>query len=272
MKNSFNPTPRLKSSPVPILFIPFYGQKFVCDNCEQSIYSRTLSGQRFCKNCLFDYVNNLTDNNIYLDVIYEIVDRCIEHKDSDTQNIQEWCYNCSEISHFNQIAAKDRFDYSYHNTKCKLCKLCEKVYNGFCSNCYFISSEWTESTLVKNPIPIVYLPWWDNSSICIACKGYLEFISDCQKWCSRCYIIYIGCRYCLTTNIIFGITEQTKCRKCKRVIDIDVTGIEYNLEKFTCRIITNNDIVNWVNNIEQGSNLMDSVYNYKWNFELSQNR
>ncbi|EXX57517.1 hypothetical protein RirG_206410 [Rhizophagus irregularis DAOM 197198w] len=197
--------------------------KDCCDCCE-SIYSKTLSRQKYCKNCLFDYVNNLTDNNIYLDVIYEIVDRCIEHKDSDTQNIQEWCNNCSKISHFNQIAAKDRFDYSYHNTKCKLC---EKVYNGLCSNCYFISFEWIESTLVKNPIPIVYLPWWD----------------------------YSRCRYCLTTNIIFGITEQSKCRKCKRVIDIDVTGIDEI-------IIINKNIVNWENNIKQGSNLVDSAYQF----------
>ncbi|PKY27096.1 hypothetical protein RhiirB3_528991 [Rhizophagus irregularis] len=264
-KNSFDPTPRLKSNPVPILFIPFNISENKCEYCYNE-YSQTLSSQQYCKNCLFDYVNNLTDNNIYLDVIYEIVDRCIEHKDSNTQNIQEWCNNCSEISHFNQIAA------GYHNTKCKLCKLCEKVYNGLCSNCYFISFEWIESTLVKNPIPIVYLPWWDYSSVCIACSKNLSYISDCQKWCSCCYTIYTGCRYCLTTNIIFGSTEQSKCRKCKRVIDIDVTGIdEYNFKKFTCRIITNNNIVNWVNKIKQGSNLMYSVYKYKLNLELFQN-
>ncbi|UZO21553.1 uncharacterized protein OCT59_013941 [Rhizophagus irregularis] len=259
-KYSFDPTPKLKSNPVPILFFPFNDKKDCCDCCE-SIYSKTLSRQKYCKNCLFDYVNNLTDNNIYLDVIYEIVDRCIEHKDSDTQNIQEWCNNCSKISHFNQIAAKDRFDYSYHNTKCKLC---EKVYNGLCSNCYFISFEWIESTLVKNPIPIVYLPWWDYSSVCITCRDNLEYISDRQKWCSYCFIIYIGCRYCLTTNIIFGITEQSKCRKCKRVIDIDVTGIdEYKLKNFTRRIIIiNKNIVNWENNIKQGSNLVDSAYQF----------
>ncbi|PKK47795.1 hypothetical protein RhiirC2_803633, partial [Rhizophagus irregularis] len=102
------------------------------------------------------------------------------------------------------------------------------------------------STLVKNPIPIVYLPWWDTSNYCLT-------------W----------CRYCLTTNIIFGITEQSKCRKCKRVIDIDVTCIdEYNLKNFARRIfIINNNIVNWENNIKQGSNLMDSAYQFIREFD-----
>src|SRR5215217_5742343 len=42
-------------------------------------------------------------------------------------------------------------------------------------------------------------------------------MSDCQKYCTHCCIIYIGCRYCLTTNIIFGITDQSQCKKCKRI-------------------------------------------------------
>lgn len=33
------------------------------------------------------------------------------------------------------------------------------------------------------------------------------------------YNIYcIGCRYCLTTNIIFGITDKSQCKKCKRIV------------------------------------------------------
>ena len=88
------------------------------------------------------------------------------------------------------------------------------------SDCYLISSGWVESTFTKKPIPIIYLPWWDNVDECVGCLQELEYTSDCQKWCPQCYMIYTGCRYCLTTNIIFGITDQSKCRKCKRVLFI----------------------------------------------------
>ncbi|CAB5192179.1 uncharacterized protein OCT59_000219 [Rhizophagus irregularis] len=33
-ENSFNPTPKLKSSPVPILFIPFNESEKICNFCE----------------------------------------------------------------------------------------------------------------------------------------------------------------------------------------------------------------------------------------------
>src|SRR5688500_531888 len=92
-KSSFDPTPKLKSNPVPILFFPFNGEKDCCDCCA-SIYSKTPSRQKYCKNCLFDYLNNLIDNNIYLDAIYTNNFLCKEHK---SQNFQEWCNNCSEI-------------------------------------------------------------------------------------------------------------------------------------------------------------------------------
>src|SRR5207244_863345 len=94
-----------------------------------------------------------------------------------------------------------------------------------CPDCYQISSGWVESTFTKKSIPILYLPWWDNYDNCLVCSQELKHIwqqpalsiqSDCQKWCSYCFIIYIGCRYCLTTNVIFGITGQSQCRKCKR--------------------------------------------------------
>ncbi|UZO05150.1 uncharacterized protein OCT59_025510 [Rhizophagus irregularis] len=277
-KNSFNRTPRLKSSPVPILFIPFDNDTFVCAYCK-SFYSQTLFCQRFCENCLFDYAKKLTDNNIYLDVI--------RNKVQDTQTIQEWCNGYSNILCFKQIITKDIILFDHFNflennemnknkwnivkeTKCKLCEY-KKDYNNLfdlCPNCYFTSSEWIESTLDKKLIPIVYLPWWDNSSICtLACKMNLEYKSDCQKWCSHCYVIYTGCRYCLTTNIIFGITKQSKCRKCKRVININVTCIEYNLDNFD--IIKMNNLVNRMNNIKQESDLVNTVYRYMSNIKLS---
>ncbi|PKY25382.1 kinase-like protein [Rhizophagus irregularis] len=113
---------------------------------------------------------------------------------------------------------------------CKLCgKAFHKTYDGFVlfSDCYLISSEYTESTLSKKPIPIIYLPWWHNLFNCQACFSKLKFTSDCQKYCENCLIFYTGCRYCLTTNVIFGVTNQSKCKKCKRV-----SSIIFDIEKF----------------------------------------
>lgn len=93
-----------------------------------------------------------------------------------------------------------------------------------CSDCYQISYGWIKSTLTKELIPILSLPWWDNCSICILCKLDLEFISVCQKRCSSCFGTYTGCRYCLTTNIIFGTTDKSKCEKCNRVSYITITN------------------------------------------------
>src|SRR2546429_397481 len=124
-KDSFNPTPNLTSSPLPIFFIPF----------------------------------NRDDKN---------------------------CFYCGK---------------PYNNTL-----FCDQ--NGFCvkfdvcSNCYIISFGWLESNLVDQHIPILYLPWWDSGNICVVCHSNLEFTSDCQKYCTYCYVFYVGCRYCLITNII----------------------------------------------------------------------
>ncbi|PKK76964.1 hypothetical protein RhiirC2_771870 [Rhizophagus irregularis] len=186
---SFDPTPRLKSSPVPILFIPLNNCAYECNYCK-SKYSESSYYQLYCKNCLFDYVKNLIDKNTYLDVHIH------------TENTQ---YNNKRIT-------------------CKLCgyKSCTKY--SLCPNCYLIYSERIESTLDKKPIPIIYLPWWDNSSICIDCERNLEFISDCQKWCSH---------------------------------------IEYHLKDFPEINIINKSnhqyIINYMNNIDQKSNLTDSI-------------
>jgi len=68
------------------------------------------------------------------------------------------------------------------------------------------------------------LPWWEDNSICY-CYNKLIFTSNCQKYCENCFVFFIGCRYCLTTNIIFGYTNQTQCKKCQRVSTIifDIT-------------------------------------------------
>ncbi|RGB41557.1 kinase-like domain-containing protein [Rhizophagus diaphanus] len=243
-ENSFDPTPRLKSSPIPINFVPFNicGKK--CFSCGEYYIKTHYLDQNYCKKCLLNYLTNIIDNNIYLDVyVYARNLECNEHEISrlkDPQNIQECCKNCLDILYFKQILDEDgvkNMDIldSYKIARDsileseKYCRLCGKLYQGndnmlkfkLCSDCYLISSGYVESALTKKPnIPIIYLPWWYNKSSCGACNKSLIFSSDCQKYCKNCFIFYTGCRYCLTTNVIFGLTIQSKCKKCKRVSSI----------------------------------------------------
>ena len=102
----FDATPKLRSSPERILFIPFNNEKSKC-NCGNT-FSITLSyKQKYCKICLSSYIKSVIDNNTYLDVHVNTNGdaNCIEHKetrntDFSTRNIREWCETCSEISHF----------------------------------------------------------------------------------------------------------------------------------------------------------------------------
>ncbi|CAB4442911.1 unnamed protein product [Rhizophagus irregularis] len=280
-ENNFDPTPKLKSSPVPILFLPFNNEKLRCNNCGNKYSATNLYKQKYCKQCLSSYIENITDNNIYFDVnILTNNEHCIKHKTTRnlnffTKNIQEWCENCSEISYFKNY-------YDYINTikqyifiekDCKLCgKLIDKISFGFkmCSDCYLISSGWIKSTITGKNIPILYLPWWDTSNKSTFCKHNLKFITDCQKWCPDCFIIYVGCRYCLTTNIIYGIIDQTQCIKCKGIsnINIEFTNISsgnHDIDEFLISTRTNTDchekIANYKNIMNKNSDPLN-VYSF----------
>ncbi|PKY23646.1 kinase-like protein [Rhizophagus irregularis] len=258
-ENSFNPTPRLKSNPIPIKFISFNWRDENCVYCGE-VYIMTLFNQTYCKKCLLHYINDIshvtdvTDNNIYLDV-YVDLECCEYYEISSTkvpQSIQGCCANCLKILCFKQIdgyfkdGCLDNIILTKYNKVIeseKDCKLCGKsLYQEtnkytmklfkLCSDCYLISSECIESTLVEKKISIVNLPWWDNIPGCHICDSELTFTSDCQKYCVSCYIFYIGCRYCLTTNIVFGPACQTQCKKCKRIssinIDLDFDNFIFN--------------------------------------------
>ncbi|CAB4413963.1 unnamed protein product [Rhizophagus irregularis] len=238
-ENSFDPTPKLKSSPVPIFFVSFNWEDDNCIHCGEQYTQTNIKYQKYCKDCLSCYLTDITDNEIYLDVYLFTKDlECNEHEISRTKvprNIQECCRNCLTILFFKQIINLYSYlDCSDLNTKVikseKYCKLCGKLlYQGtnrrimeelkLCSDCYLISSGCIESTLTKKLISIIYLPWWENNSNCY-CSDKLVFTSNCQKYCENCFIFFIGCRYCLTTNIIFGIANQSQCKKCKRVSTI----------------------------------------------------
>jgi hypothetical protein len=243
---SFDPTPKLKSSPIPILFISFKWNDNKCIHCGEEYISMLITNQFYCKKCLSSYITDINDNNIYLDTyLYTKNLECVQHeinKSNESHNIQERCRNCVEILCFKQIPesclhydsnSKNLFNGLIESEK--HCKLCEKLLyqetNNFnlklCSDCYLVSSGYIESTLTEKSIPIIYLPWWHNISHCDACKMLLTFTSDCQKYCENCLIFYTGCRYCLTTNVIFGPTNQSQCKKCKRETSIifDITKI-----------------------------------------------
>ncbi|CAB5199969.1 unnamed protein product [Rhizophagus irregularis] len=202
-ENSFDPTPRLKSSPIPIKFISFNKGDENCICC----------GEKYIQPLLIDL-------------------ECSDHEINKTkvpQSIQECCGDLKILS-FKQILDDhstfgSKYDKVYKSEKyCKLCGkslLHRETYITkeliFCSDCYLIFTERMESSLVKKEISIFYIPWWHTAYKCDACYSTLIFTSDCQKYCSNCYIFYVGCRYCLTTNIIFGPTGQTQCKKCKRI-------------------------------------------------------
>src|ERR1700733_3836585 len=75
-ESSFDPTPKLKSSPVPILFVSFNWVDDKCIYCGEE-YIKTpfyfyenyvKRNQKYCKKCLSSYLTNITDINTYLDV------------------------------------------------------------------------------------------------------------------------------------------------------------------------------------------------------------
>ncbi|EXX50600.1 uncharacterized protein OCT59_006006 [Rhizophagus irregularis] len=262
-ENYFDPTPKLKSSPIPILFVSFNENDKKCIYCGEEYSEAILCYQKYCKKCLSCYITDINNNtNLYLDIYLSTKNlECTEHEINrilyEPQNIPECCRNFFEILCFKQILGCFKSIYTkdpYYNLSenviqseknCKLCRksLQQEAYFNFklCSDCYQISSGCVKSTLSESPIPIIYLPWWHNRTYCEACKISLTFTSDCQKYCTNCLIFYTGCRYCLTTNVIFGPTIQSQCKKCKKVssINFDITKIS----------IGNNDLDDLLSNL-----------------------
>ncbi|GES97118.1 kinase-like domain-containing protein [Rhizophagus clarus] len=254
-ENSFDPTPRLKSSPIPIKFISFNDRVFRCIYCKET-YFQTLHCpiQKYCKKCLSNYINDITDINIYLDVHYSMSLECTEHeiRSKEPQVIQECCRKCLTVLCFKQVLEYSIYSNAKYGQCCILCgrllyqgtNIFEIIQFKLCSKCYLISCEYTKSTLTKKLIPIICLPWWHNISFCVACDRSLTFTSNCQKYCQKCLIFYIGCRYCLTTNIIFGLTTQSQCKKCERIsfVIVDILTGNSELDDFILNL--NPDIYN----------------------------
>src|SRR5579862_1847437 len=76
-ESSFDPTPKLKSSPVPILFVSFNSEDDKCIYCREEYFKTSVyfygygvvnRNQKYCKKCLSSYLTDITDKNTYLDV------------------------------------------------------------------------------------------------------------------------------------------------------------------------------------------------------------
>ncbi|UZO25463.1 uncharacterized protein OCT59_017728 [Rhizophagus irregularis] len=257
ISNDFDPTPKLKSSPIPINFISFDNYKNdYCIFCGEYYIIAPLSIEQIhFKNCLC-YLINIKDNNMHLDAYYTMDLECSEHeiRIKEPQVIQKCCKNRLKVFCFKQMFDSLSFkDLNLHNSVVgneEYCKLCKKslyqendisVMKGIklCTDCYLISSEYIESPLIKKSIPIIYLPWWHNISHCNVCNLDLTITSDCQKYCKICLIFHIGCRYCLTTNIIFGLTVQSQCKKCKRVSFVNIFSGNDELDEFLFDLFSN---------------------------------
>src|SRR4051794_25845042 len=123
--DSFDPTPKLKSSPIPILFVSFESYDWKCFNCGDNYTLTAFFSQRYCKKCLSRYISDITDNNTYLDMFIRTRSlKCNEHEMSRDkklliQNIQEWCENCSQVSYFKQILFTNNsnyYSYDYYSS------------------------------------------------------------------------------------------------------------------------------------------------------------
>ncbi|RGB31122.1 hypothetical protein C1646_764440 [Rhizophagus diaphanus] len=221
--------------PVPVLFKPFKNNEKKCNYCGIE-YSKTLKfEQKYCKNCLLRYVKYM-DNDVCLNkyVSTSNTHQCIKHKATRdyfcTTSIQEWYEYCSEILYFTHLIpntssiknysllshiksySASRTIYSTKRSENITFKLIEYGQEHL----YIIYSEWVNSIFTKGFIQILNLSWWDNFD-----------------------------KFCLTTNIIFGITSQSQCKNCKRIsfINVDIINIDSKnciVDDFILTITKNN--------------------------------
>ena len=157
--DSFDPTPNLKSSSIPVYFIPFNKDDKNCFYCGNAYNNTLFCNQKYCKGCLSIYINYMKHENKCIDLNLCSMNLECEHsknKEMLIQNFQEWCENCSGIPYMNQIPDPyNFFDYLINDhiknialQSEKFCKMCKKIIckqDGFCikfnvySNCYLIS-------------------------------------------------------------------------------------------------------------------------------------
>jgi hypothetical protein len=175
--------PKLKSSPVPILFIHFNKNEKYCFCCGNLYTETLLFKQKYCEECFLRYITDITDGQTCLDLHISTEWQSDKHETSRnegfyTRNIKEWCEECSIISYFKQISSNSlAYCESYLNFEIeknkevieseKDCKFCGKIIYlnlllpdlklKMCSDRYKISYELVKSTSTKETIPILYL-------------------------------------------------------------------------------------------------------------------
>ncbi|PKY46846.1 kinase-like protein [Rhizophagus irregularis] len=136
-----------------------------------------------------------------------VMDICAHASDSDLGIVRRQNYM---MEGFKQIIPST-YSLQYSDTNSEMieceknCNLCGNLkisskYNiklTLCSSCYLITSGWVELALIKVHIPILYLPWWDASDLCIVCDKVLEFKPERQNitvlhvtWNKKLYILW----------------------------------------------------------------------------------
>ena len=95
-ENSFDPTPKLKSSRT--CRSSSFKDERICSYCENEYSETLLFEKKYCKICLSGYIKD-NDDNVYLDVHISTSNTpCGKHETSRssdfyTQNIREWSEN-----------------------------------------------------------------------------------------------------------------------------------------------------------------------------------
>ncbi|GBC52527.2 kinase-like domain-containing protein [Rhizophagus irregularis DAOM 181602=DAOM 197198] len=284
-ENSFDPTPRLKPSPIPIEFISFSWKDENCIYCGEKYIEALLTWQKYCKKCLSRYINDIndiTDNNIYLDVyIYTTELECSEHEINRTkisQSIQECYGNCLIILCFKQLCGYgsvyreiDRNNSTLFNKVIESeenCKLCgkslsytygSKEYDGLvlCSDCYIISSELIESALVKKQISVLYLPWWHNDSGFENSKNIGKYFLNELKSYYHCFKDKKG--HIIET---YGFTKDPELEDYIIVMEYASGGDLYkHLQKDFARITWNREKLRILHQISVG---LETIHNKKF--------
>ncbi|GBC38311.2 kinase-like domain-containing protein [Rhizophagus irregularis DAOM 181602=DAOM 197198] len=176
-ENSFDPTPRLKSSPIPIKFISFNNGDENCICCGEKYIQSLLSyKQKYCKKCLSSYINDTTDYNLYLDVLVDLECNCYltstERVESSLVKKQisicyvPWC--CHDDPLLNNIILYDNLS-KFEN----IVKNIDK---------YFMHMDILDALCRKNiTIPIKWIPYSQFKDVKEMTKGGYEGLEHIHK-------------------------------------------------------------------------------------------
>ncbi|GBC22717.2 kinase-like domain-containing protein [Rhizophagus irregularis DAOM 181602=DAOM 197198] len=157
-ENSFNPTPKLKSSPIPIFFVSFNGDDNICIHCGEKYTMTLIYEQKYCKKCLSNYLTNMDNDSskhktdtrsgtVIIDNINMYLDVYLLKKDLE-------CNNKKIISINSGNNVLDDFLISIRHDQLKIAKFANDLKN---IDKYFVPSKICDYSLCEGGFGIVYL-------------------------------------------------------------------------------------------------------------------